>query len=148
MVNPSAFAVFSGAVDGPVARKVALALVRSYREKTAVRDGCVRSIPTTDPLNRGGWQISVSKVGTYQNGGYWGTPSGWAIAAMATVDPGAAAAMARDFVAYWRAHRRPDGMAEAWEWANPETGESSNPLYVATLALPYLSLREAGLLNK
>jgi hypothetical protein len=144
----SAFAVFTGAVDGTIARKVAQALTRAYREKTAVRDGCVRQILTTDTLNKGGWQISVSKVGTYQNGGYWGTPSGWTIAAIATVDPEAAAAMARDFVAYWRAHRRPDGMAEAWEWANPDTGESNNPLYVATLALPFLSLQEAGLLNK
>ena len=64
------------------------------------------------------------------------------------VDPGAAAGMARDFVAYWRAHMRPDGIIEAWEWANPDTGENSNPLYVASIALPYLSLKEAGLLNK
>ena len=70
------------------------------------------------------------------------------IAAIATVDPGAAAGMARDFVAYWRAHMRPDGIIEAWEWANPDTGENSNPLYVASIALPYLSPKEAGLLNK
>ncbi len=143
----SAFAVYCGAMDVSTSRKVAAALVRSFREKTAVREGCVRPILTTDQLNRGGWQISIAKTGTYQNGGYWGTPAGWAIAAMATVDPGAAAGMARDFVACWRAHMRPEGTTEAWEWSNPETGECNNPLYVATIALPYLSLKEAGLLN-
>jgi hypothetical protein len=144
----SAFAVFCGALDAPTARKVALALTRAFRDKTGVRAGCVRQIPTTDTLNQGGWQISIAKTGTYQNGGYWGTPSGWTIAAIATVDPAAAAEMAGDFVRYWRSHMRPDGMTEAWEWSNPDTGESNNPLYVATIALSYLSLKEAGLLNK
>ena len=144
----SAFAVYCGAVEGTIARKVAQSLNRAFREKTGIRQGCVRPILTTDKVNQGGWQISISKVGTYQNGGYWGMPTGWAIAAIATVDPGAAAGMARDFVANWRAHMRPDGITEAWEWANPDTGENSNPLYVATIALPYLSLKEAGLLNK
>ena len=144
----SAFAVFCGAVDAPASRKVAAALVRSFREKTGVRAGCVRQILTTDKLNQGGSQISIAKTGTYQNGGYWGTPSGWTVAAIATVDPGAAAEMAGDFVRYWRSNMRPDGMTEAWEWSNPDTGESNNPLYVATIALPYLSLKDAGLLNE
>jgi hypothetical protein len=139
----SAFAVYCGVMDASTARKVALALTRAFREKTGVREGCVHQILTTDTLNQGGWQ-----TGTYQNGGFWGTPSGWTIAAIASVDPGAAAEMARDFVAYWRAHMRPDGTTEAWEWSNPDTGESSNPLYVATIALPYISLKESGLLNK
>jgi hypothetical protein len=144
----SALAVSCGAVEGAIARSVALALARSWREKTGVRAGCVRQILTSDTLNQGGWQISIAKTGTYQNGGYWGTPSGWAIAAIATIDPSAAAGMARDFVRYWQAHMRPDGTTEAWEWSNPDTGESNNPLYVATIALPYLSLKEAGLLNE
>ncbi len=144
----SALAVFCGAVDAPTSRKIAAAVVRAFREKTGVRHGCVRQILTTDKLNQGGWQMSIAKTGTYQNGGYWGTPTGWTIAAIATVDPAAASEMARDFVRFWRAHMRPDGMTEAWEWSNPDTGESNNPLYVATIALPYLSLKEAGLLNK
>ncbi len=144
----SAFAVFCGALDAPTARKVGLALTRAFRDKTGVRAGCVRQILTTDTLNQGGWQVSIAKTGTYQNGGYWGTPSGWTIAAIASVDPQAAAEMAGDFVRYWRSHLRPDGMTEAWEWSDPDTGECNNPLYVATIALPYLSLMEAGLLNK
>ena len=142
----SAFAVWSGAVDGATAEQVARALVRAFRERTAVREGCVRQILTTDRAYGGGWQVSVSKVGEYQNGGYWGTPSGWYIAAMAKVDRAAAAEMAREFAAFLRGHMRPDGIAEAWEWFNPETKRTANPLYVATVALPYLSLEQAGLL--
>jgi len=143
----SAFAVWSGVVEGTVAEEVSRALVRAYREKTAVLEGCVRQILTTDPTHHGGWQRSLSKVGTYQNGGYWGTPTGWYIAAMNKVNHLAAAQMAQAYIRFLKDNMRPDGMAEAWEWFNPETGRHNNPLYVATVALPYLSLKEAGLLK-
>jgi hypothetical protein len=143
----SAFAVWSGVVEGPVADKVSRALVRSFQEKTAVRQGCVRQILTTDPTNHGGWQRSIVKLGTYQGGGYWGTPAGWTIAAIDRVDHQGAAQMARAYDRFLKDNRRPDGMAEAWEWFNPDTGGRNNPLYVATVALPYLSLKQAGLIN-
>ncbi|MGA2624785.1 MAG: hypothetical protein ABSF91_13075 [Bacteroidota bacterium] len=143
----SAFAVYSGAVDTSVARKVACALVRAFREKTGVKQGCVRQILTTDRLNNGGWEQSFAKAGAYQNGGYWGTATGWYVYAIHTVDPKAAVEMAGDYVKFLRENMRPDGMTQAWEWFNPDTGENNNPLYVATIALPYLSLKKAGILN-
>jgi hypothetical protein len=143
----SAFAVSSGALDGAPAEAVARSLVRAYRQKTAVRDGCVRHILTDDPKNHGGWEKSVSRVSEYQNGGYWGTATGWYIAAIAKVDRTAAADMARDYISFLRANLRADGMTEAWEWFNPNTGKHANPLYVATIALPYISLQQAGLLS-
>ncbi len=141
----SAFAVWAGAIDGPVAGQVARALVRAYREKTAVRRGCVRHILTTDP--KGGWEKSLNAPGTYQNGGYWGAATGWYIAAIHRVDPAAAASMARDYIAFLKDDSRPDGTAQAWEWFSPDTGQYINNLYVATVALPYVSLKAAGLLG-
>ncbi len=141
----SAFAIQSGAVAGTAAQPIARALIRAYREKTAVREGCVRQILTTDTKNGGGWEVSKSPVGVYQNGGYWGTASGWYIAAMSLADRDAAESMARDFVGFLRGHQRPDGLPEAWEWFNPDNGRNANPLYAATVALPYLSLAQTGL---
>ena len=140
----SAFAVSSGAIKGVTALRVARALVRAYREKTAVREGCVRHLLTTDP--NGGWQSTIVQKGVYQNGGYWGTGTGWYLAAMSKVDRTAVEDMARDYIAFLHKHMRPDGIAEAWEWFNPGTGEHNNPLYVATVALPYCVLRSGGLL--
>lgn len=142
----SAFAVFSGAVERKTAHDVSRALARAYREQTAVREGCVRHILTNDTKNPRGWQISLSPPGAYQNGGYWGAATGWYIAAVALVDRQAAEDLARDYIAFLRGHRRPDGTAEAWEWFNPGTGRNANPLYAATVALPYAALLEAGLL--
>ena len=142
----SAYAVYSGAVDSATAAKVGRALVRGYREKTAVKLGCIRSVLSNDAANPRGWQKTLSAPGVYQNGGYWGTPVGWYLVAMHQNDPGAAAEMARDYIGFLRNYRRPDGLAESWEWFNPETGRNANPLYVATVGLPYGCLREAGLI--
>jgi hypothetical protein len=136
----SAFAVWADAVEPPATHRISRSLVRAYRDRTAVREGCVRHILTTDQTNHGAWQKSLAAPGTYQNGGYWGTPSGWYIAAIHRVDPQAARDMAREYVHFLRT-------SEAWEWFNPDTGKHSNPLYVATVALPYISLVRAGLLR-
>ncbi len=83
----SAFAVAIGALDEPEAGRVARALVRAYRSQTAIRQGWVRHLPTTDKKTGGFWEVCVAKPGEYQNGGYWGTPTGWVIAAIHRVDP-------------------------------------------------------------
>jgi hypothetical protein len=144
----SAFAIWSGAVEGETANAVSRALVRAFRERTAVRNGWVRHILSSDPMNKGGWEISISRVGEYQNGGYWGTPVGWYLAAIDRIDRQAAVDMAQDYMNFLREHLRTDGTTEAWEWFNPETGKRANPLYVASVVLPYLSLKEAGLLRE
>ncbi|MBN1417395.1 MAG: hypothetical protein JXP34_01385 [Planctomycetes bacterium] len=143
----SALAVHSGALRAATAAKVSRALVRAFRERTAVRGGFVRHIPTTDPLNGGGWEKALSKPGEYQNGGYWGAPAGWYIAAVSETDPNAAADLAAEYIGALRADKREDGTTRAWEWYNPDTGARANPLYVATVALPYLSLEKADLLK-
>ncbi len=143
----SAYAVYTGALDEATAAKVGRALARGYREKSAVRDGCVRNVLSNDPANPNGWQKSISAPGTYQNGGYWGTPVGWYLAALARFDHVAAQQMSRDYVEFLKKNRQEDGTAESWEWFNPDTGKHANPLYVATVGLPYGCLREVGLLD-
>lgn len=143
----SAFAVASRVIQAEDAARVSRALVRAFRDKTAVRDGLVRHILTTDTKSNAGWQQSVSPVGEYQNGGYWSTPSGWYIAAMHLTDPAAARDMARDLVRTLRSWLRDDGTTRAWEWSNPDTGRAANELYAASVALPWITLKNAGLLT-
>jgi len=131
----SAFAVWAGAVGDDTARQVARTLVRAYRDGQVVRQGCVRHLP------KGEWEKCIAKPDTYQNGGYWGTPSGWYIAAMHRVDPKAAREMAVDYIQFLR-------QSEQWEWFHPGTGRHANPRYVATVALPYISLLQAGLIAR
>jgi hypothetical protein len=143
----SAFALHCDTLDASTAQKVSHALVRAFRERTAVQKGFIRHILTTDRVNEGGWQAAISELGQYQNGGYWGTPAGWYISAVFKSDPTAAADLAKEHVQFLRDNMREDGMTQAWEWFNPDTGSYANPLYVASVGLPYLSLRKAGLLT-
>jgi alpha-L-fucosidase 2 len=139
----SAFAVAEGAVLGESAKAIARALVRSFRERTAVRNGCIRHLPTNDGSHGGAWEVSVAAHGQYQNGGYWGTPTGWVAAAIDTVDPVAARDLVREYVEFLRNSVGPDGTSESVEWFNPDTGAKANPLYVATVALPWIVLRKS-----
>jgi hypothetical protein len=143
----SAYAIYCDALDAATTTKVSRALLRAYHEKSAVREGCVSNVLINDPKNPAGWQDTISKFGVYQNGGYWGTPVGWYLVAMRHADPASAARMARDYVAFLRNHSRADGTAESWEWFNPDTGRNANPLYVATVGLPYGVLRVSGLVE-
>ena len=143
----SALAVHSGVLKAATAQKVSRALVRAFREKTAVQNGFIRHILTTDRVNKGGWENSIVGLGTYQNGGYWGAPVGWYISAIFKSDPGAAAELAKEYIKFLRGNMRADGMTEAWEWCNADTGEHANPLYAASVALPYVSLKAAGRLD-
>jgi hypothetical protein len=144
----SAYAVYSNAVDDATAGKISRALVRAYREKTAVRNGWVSQLLWNDAMNPKGWQMSVSPWGEYQNGAYWGTPVGWYLVAMRKADEQASADMARDYIEFLRKNRDFAGTSKAWEWFNPDTGKSANPLYAATVVLPYGCLRSAGLLRR
>jgi hypothetical protein len=130
----TAYAVWCGAVAGKLADSLGRSLARAYRDKSAVREGCVRH-------TFGNWESTGSKPGEYQNGGYWGTPVGWYLTALERADGAAARAMAADYIGFLRSHLRPDGTAEAWEWFNPDSGRRVNPLYAATVVLPWISLR-------
>ena len=121
--------------------------MRAYREKTAVRNGCVSEVLCNDPKHPKGWEKTISEWGVYQNGGYWGTPVGWYIVAMRKTDPAAATEMARDYIQFLRKTPRADGTSEAWEWFNPDTGRAANPLYMATVGLPYGCFRVSALLR-
>jgi hypothetical protein len=142
----SAYAIDLGILDPDTQKKVGASLVRSFREHTEVKDGCVSEVLENDPANPHGWQNSVMKFGEYQNGAYWGTGTGYYLVALSKVDPAAAKAMAAEYVAALRANMRPDGMTQAWEWFNPATKQYVHPLYCASVALPYCQLKEAGLL--
>jgi len=90
-----AYAVYSDAVDPSTAAKISRALVRAYREKTAVREGRVRSVLSNDAANPNGWQKTVSPPGVYQNAGIGESRPDWYLVAMYKFDEAAAAEMAR-----------------------------------------------------
>lgn len=135
----TAFAVYVGALEGEAREKACRALRDAYRDGTAVRDGAVRQILTGDDWSKdSAWEYAVTPHATYQNGGYWLTPSGWYLHAVAQADPAAAQDMFADLQAHLRAtdfrvvpdHRGP------YEWHNPDTGATGKDVNLTSTCCP------------
>jgi hypothetical protein len=135
----AAYAVWLGLLPRRIELAVARRLLSLYRQGGTVLDGQVRHL-SPDGAWGGFWAQCVATPGTYQNGAFWGTPSGWYIAALSRVDQAAAHVMLRQFLAHLRANR---DKGAPWECLNPPKQHYQNPLYCATVGLPYIALHVA-----
>jgi hypothetical protein len=93
----------------------------------------------------GGW-CGGQPCGSYQNGGYWATPLGWLLPAVADHDPGLASELLADVLADFRAHGINEAVNHDFHY-NPEpasgpktyTGASG---YLASAASVYSAIWE------
>ena len=83
------------------------------------------------------WQRIVAGTGqeTYQDGGYWGTATGWVAYAIAQVDPPLASRMLGDLLDYYRKHG-------AFESVNEKFNHFRNRDYSASVTLPMAAIRK------
>ncbi len=137
----SSFALAEHLLPDAAQASVGRGLRALYQKGGVVVDGQVRAMPPDGPFG-GFWEQAASRPGEYQNGGYWGTMSGWLIVALRQVDPPAADHVLHELVA---SVVRESREGAPWEWINPALKASVNPRYCATVALPYTTLRRAGL---
>lgn len=120
----SAFAVWLGVACGARARRIATVFRDTY--DGICQHGQIRHLP------RGIYWERACQPDTYQNGGYWATPTGWFVHALALADAARArqtvVALVHDFA------RR--GICE---WVLNETARL--PGYVASATLPLQGIR-------
>jgi len=121
----SAFAVYSGVAD----EDQSIAIARYFKDHYSqiVQRGQIRHLP-------GGvyWQTCSTPRDSYQNGGYWATPTGWFVYAMDRVDPRLADQTVLDLVADFQA-------GGACEWILGEKRQL--PGYLASACLPLAGIR-------
>lgn len=136
----SAFAVWLGLLPPSIDRAVSYHLLDLYNAGGTVVSGQVRSLPPSGEYG-GNWERAASAPATYQNGGFWATPTGWMVVAIDRVDHFAAGKLFAAFIADTRS-RRASGAPN--EWINPATHTYANPNYGSSAALVYIALRRAG----
>ena len=133
----SAYAVWSGALRSAQADAVAQHLRLVYQAGGSVIQGQVRPLPLSGTVG-GGWEQTSTPPDTYQNGAFWGFPSGWYIAALYRIDRPSAAQMLDEFVTSLQAHRKEGA---PWQCVNPATKYAQRPQYAASVTAPYVALR-------
>jgi hypothetical protein len=127
----NAFLVTHGIGDKSRQLRVAQYLANHYPE--FVHRGQVRHLPEPERWDR---LFVDTPAGTYQNGGYWGTASGWMIKALSTVHPALAKKTLDDLISSYMQ----DGILE---WIALD-GRRGPDLYVATIANAWSLLKTRG----
>lgn len=125
----SAFAVSIGILPDEYADKVSHSLERVYDD--VVWRGQIRHM-----IESGGWESALVGVNWYQNGGYWGTATGWFVKALHRTNSALALQTARDAIDDYRNRC-------AYEFVHP-TGAANLCHYVSNVGLLVGTLIDLG----
>jgi hypothetical protein len=140
------FALRLGLLSPPADRRaretVADAIRRGQQDPVIEYRGAVRHVPVGfDYSAQSAWERCAAGGGTYQNGAYWHTPTGWLIEALSPIDPDLAQAVFDRYIANLRSEDFRKGGGAPWECFGIGGRGAQNPVYLASVALPLGSLR-------
>ncbi|NLG24582.1 MAG: hypothetical protein GX558_04455 [Clostridiales bacterium] len=130
----TAFAVWVGALEGRALDGALQRLARAYAEGAVASAGYIRHLPLDrDHSDTAAWEGMDYPINSYQNGGYWATPTGWYAYALSLVDRQLAEQLLTELAEHTAAHA-PGGAP--WEWKDAANRAFSGRFYGASAALP------------
>ncbi len=135
----TSLAVYLGIMEGDQQIKSCQFLRDAYQDGTLANKGNIRHILTTDDFNNTtAWEFSLAQKNSYQNGAYWGTPTGWVCYAIAKVDIAAAKKLAKEYIDDLRVgdYRKGAEFGAPWECYNSD--KPQNAVYLATVSCPFI----------
>jgi hypothetical protein len=143
----SAFAVYSGILDIKNSQRICESLAFLYRQGLIAWKGAIRHVPVGMDFDETTcWERVVRGFykNRYQNGAYWSMPTGWVAHALAQVDPRAAENLIGEFIAELKEgdFRQGEEYGSPWECQHPEGKHQQNPVYMASVTVPYAVLRK------
>jgi hypothetical protein len=131
-------AVYYGIIEGEQVLNVSRTITDAYKKGLLAKSGNIRHIFVGEDFSeKSAWEKSLVRKGDYQNGGYWGTPTGWVCYVMAQTDLPAAKQLAKEYIDNLRAgdFRKGGDYGEPWECYNLEAPQ--NAIYMTTVTSPY-----------
>jgi hypothetical protein len=133
-------AVYLKVLDEENMDKACRFLANSYKKGYLSSGGNIRHLLTIDDFNdTTSWEFSLAKKNTYQNGAYWGTPTGWICFAIAKADLSLARKLAKEYIDDLRENdfRKGGGRGAPYECFHP-SGHWQNPVYMTTVSCPLI----------
>jgi hypothetical protein len=137
------YASFLGVLPTAVDQAARAELRAALAAGTIEFQGAFRHVPTDrDASPASAWERTPTPRNTYQNGAYWHTPAGWAIAVLRRFDPHAAEAVLSRYLAALRAEdfRQGESFCAPWENIGREPAAFQNPVFLPSVTLPYAVL--------
>lgn len=139
----TALAIYFGVLDGKDLKKASQALVEAYVTGQLSYRGNIRHVMTIHDFDATtAWEVSMAPQNRYQNGAYWGTPTGWVCYAMFQTDPDRATQLAREYIAELRDNdfRKGGGFGAPYECFNRD-GYTQNPIYLTSVSVPLIAFK-------
>ncbi len=139
----TAMATYYGILEGEQILNASRTLTAAYKKGILAKAGNIRHIFVGEDFSeKSAWEKSLVQKGDYQNGGYWGTPTGWVCYTMAKTDPAAAKQLAKEYIDNLRAgdFRKGGTFGEPWECYNNEAPQNS--IYMTTVTSPYIVFKK------
>lgn len=138
----TALAVYLGILENDKLMTTCRFLRDAYSNGTLASRGNIRHVLTCDDYSESTvWESTGVGKNVYQNGAYWGTPTGWVCYAIAKVDVQAAKQLAKEYIDDLRAgdYRKGPDFGAPWECYNSTSAQ--NAVYLTSVSCPYSVFR-------
>ena len=139
----TALAVYFNMLEGTALINACKNLSDAYEKGELAYKGNIRHVLTTDDYNeKTAWEGGRMDKNRYQNGAYWGTPVGWVCYAIAKINKTNAKKLIEEYIADLNENdfRKGGDCGAPYECFYPPSYKQ-NPLYLATVACPYIVLK-------
>lgn len=139
----TSYAIYNNILSKEASEKTSRFLASAYKTGNLSYKGNIRHILSTDDFDDAtAWEFSMAPKNTYQNGAYWGTPTGWVCYTLAKTDLKLAQKLAKEYIEDLRLNdfRKGPEFGAPYECFNP-SGYKQNPLYMTTVSCPLIAFR-------
>ena len=140
----TSLAVYLGVLEGEGLAAASKVLTEAYKKGTISYRGNIRHVPTDHDFDKNKvWEKSLVAKNTYQNGAYWGTPTGWVAYAIHQSSPELAKQLATEYIDELKEKdfRKGAAFGAPYECFGKE-GETQNPVYLTSVACPLAVFRK------
>jgi hypothetical protein len=142
------YAIYMNLLEGEVEAKALKTILDRITDGSIICEGALRHVPVgRDYSSQSAWEKTLGiPINQYQNGAFWHTPIGWLIAVLAKHNPKLANKIFKEYIASLKADdfRKDETHGSPWECFYRPANWQQNPVYMASVALPYSALKTVG----
>lgn len=136
----TSFAIYLNMLEGDQLLKACRHLEIAYKNGDLAYRGSIRHIIKGEEFSATtAWESALVPINQYQNGAYWGTPTGWVSNAIAKVNKPAAAELVKAYIQELRENdfRKGKNFSAPYECFFPPN-YTRGPVYLTTVACPLI----------